>query len=274
MPDAKFLETYPLYRKFHSNRIKAYYLQDIPKLPIKMHCHKCACTQTFNMENEYWEHHARGDWASGKVLRVVYLCAACYQCRYFFLVQFRDDYVMKVGQYPPWEITPDKNLTELLGEHQDYYKKGLVCESQGYGIGAYAYYRRIIEEIIDNLLNSIADLIPENEKEQYKHALEQTKETIVAQEKIHIVKDLLPEILRPDGMNPLNLLHTTLSEGLHAKTDDECLEVAGSIREILIFLVNRIVETKESSKKFTTSMRKLLEKKAGKGTKPKSSTNC
>lgn len=239
-----------------------------------MHCHACNCLQTFNMSNEYYENYSYDDQSSGKVIRIVYLCAACKKCKRFFLLQFADDYVMKVGQYPPWEITPDKNLTELLGEQEDYYKKGLVCESQGYGIGAYAYYRRIIEEIIDNLLNSIADLIPESQGEQYKQALEQTKETIVAQEKIHIVKDLLPEILRPDGMNPLSLLHATLSEGLHAKSDDECLEVAGSIREILIFLVNRILETKESSKKFTTSMRTLLEKKAGKGTKLKSPTNC
>lgn len=145
----------------------------------------------------------------------------------------------------------------------------MVCESQGYGIGAYAYYRRIIEEIIDSLLDSIADLIPESEKQQYLEALNKTKETIIAKGKIELVKDLLPEILRPDGMNPLNLLHSTLSEGLHAKTDEECLEIAGSIRDILVFLVNQILQTKESSKKFTTRMRKLLEKKAGKTTKPK-----
>lgn len=69
-------------------------------------------------------------------------------------------------------------------------------------------------------------------------------------------------------MNPLNLLHSTLSEGLHAKTDEECLEVAGSIRDILVFLVNQILQTKESSKKFTSRMRKLLEKKADKKSKP------
>lgn len=149
----------------------------------------------------------------------------------------------------------------------------MVCESQGYGIGAYAYYRRIIESIIDSLLDSIADLIVEGEKQRYLKALEKTKKTTIAQEKIDLVKDLLPEILRPDGMNPLNLLHTTLSEGLHAKTDDECLEIAGSIREILIFFVNRILQTKQTSKKFTTSMRKLLDKKADKTAKSKGSTN-
>jgi len=174
MLDAKFLETYPLYRKFRVD-IGYYLLKDIPKPPIRMHCHDCDCLQTFNMSNQYYNNYSYDDQCSEKVVRIVYLCAACNKFQHFFLLQFADDYVMKVGQYPPWEITPDKNLTELLGEHRDYYKKGLVCESQGYGIGAYAYYRRIIEEIIDNLLNSIADLIPEIEGEQYKQALEQTK---------------------------------------------------------------------------------------------------
>lgn len=268
--DAKFLETYPLYRKFHAD-IRYSRLSDIPKPPIRMHCHTCACLQTFNMSKEYYEGYSYGDLCLGTVIRVVYICAACKECERFFLLQFADDYVMKVGQYPPWEIMPNKKLSELLGEHQDYYKKGLVCESQGYGIGAYAYYRRIIEEIIDSLLYSITDLIPESEKQQYLEALNQTKKTIVAQEKIELVKDLLPEILRPDGMNPLNLLHSTLSEGLHAKTDEECLEIAGSIRDILVFLVNQILQTKESSKKFTTRMRKLLDKKTGKTSKSKGS---
>jgi predicted house-cleaning noncanonical NTP pyrophosphatase (MazG superfamily) len=211
------------------------------------------------MSNEYYQVYSYQEYAREKVFRVVYLCAACKQYEHFFSLHFADDYVMKAGQYPPWEITPDKNLSELLGEHQDYYKKGLVCESQGYGIGAYAYYRRIVEEIIDSLLDSIVDLIPEGEKQRYVEALERTKKATIAQKKIDLVKDLLPEILRPNGMNPLNILHSTLSEGLHDKTDEECLEIVGSVREILVFLVNRILQTRQTSKKFTISMQKLLE---------------
>jgi len=242
MPDAKFLETYPLYRKFHADI--RYRLQDIPKPPIRMHCHTCGCLQTFNMSNEYYQNYSYDDTSSGRVVRITYLCAACKKYERFFLLQFAENYVTKVGQYPPWEIVPDKNLSELLGEHQDYYKKGLVCESQGYGIGAYAYYRRIVESIIDQLLDSIVDLIAESEKEHYLKALRQTKETTIAQEKIDLVKDLLPEILRPDGMNPLNLLHSTLSEGLHAKTDEECLEIASTKIDTLFFLVNQILQKK------------------------------
>lgn len=182
MPDAKFLETYPLYKKFSAD-IGYRLLRTIPKLPIRMHCHTCDCLQTFNMSNEYYNNYSYDDKCSGKVVRAVYLCSACKKYEYFFLIQFADEYIIKVGQYPPWDITPDKNLIELLGEHKDYYKKGLICESQGYGIGAYAYYRRIVETIIDSLLDSITEIIPESEKQKYIKALEETKKTTVAQEK-------------------------------------------------------------------------------------------
>jgi hypothetical protein len=88
------------------------------------------------------------------------------------------------------------------------------------------------------------------------------KNTRVTQEKIELVKDLLPDILRPDGLNPLGVLHSKLSEGLHAESDEECLEVAHSIREIMTFLINQVIKSKESSKAFTESMRKILDKKS------------
>lgn len=111
----------------------------------------------------------------------------------------------------------------------------MVCESQGYGIGAFAYYRRITEDIIDELLDSIIDLIEPENIDKFKTALEATKKTRVTQEKIELVKDLLPGILKPNGMNPLGVLHSELSEGLHAETDANCLENATHIKDILTF---------------------------------------
>ena len=74
------------------------------------------------------------------------------------------------------------------------------------------------------------------ELNQYLEALERTKKTTVTQEKIDLVKDLLPPILRPDGMNPLSTLHSTLSEGLHQESDERCIELAAEVRETLEFV--------------------------------------
>ena len=136
---------------------------------------------------------------------------------------------------------------------------------------AYAYYRRIIENLIDKLLDMVPDLLDGSDKEQYLKALEETKHNINASEKIDLVKDLLPESLRPGGVNPLSALHQSLSEGLHAKSDDECIELATSIRLVLTYLVEQIAQKRKSSAQFTDGMKKLLDKKSSK-MKPKRPT--
>jgi len=263
MPYKKFIEEYSLYRKFKVDRLPSH-THMLPVVQVNMECPICESNQTFILKNEYWENYDHSNYpVEGIVFRMVYLCVHCQEFERVFYVKVDENkkWLMKVGQYPAWDIKGDVNIEKLLGEHSGYYRKGLICESQGYGIGAYGYYRRIVEEIIDKLLDEIAELLSEEELARYQDALVKTKITIVTQEKIDLVKDLLPPILRPEGMNPLSALHSALSEGLHAGTDEECLEYAESCREILVFLVNQVAASKAAAKGFTSSMRKLLEKK-------------
>jgi len=73
---------------------------------------------------------------------VVYRCASCNEFDRFFILKFDPEgkyvMVMKVGQEPPWDISLDRILEKILGDQAEYYKKGLICESQGYGIGAFS----------------------------------------------------------------------------------------------------------------------------------------
>lgn len=265
MPIKEFLEDYPLFRKFSTELPRT--LDSFPKPAVHMNCEICDSEQTFNMINEYFELYQYSNVnARNTKVRLEYLCQSCQKFTREFNVYFSQelDFMYKFGQYPAWEIKIDKNLSQMLGKFSSNYKKGLICESQGYGIGAFAYYRRITEEIIDELLDSIFELVDENGKENYKEALEKTKTTRVTQDKIDLVKDLLPSILRPSGMNPLGVLHSELSEGIHANSDKDCLEIAAHIREILTFLVNQIIRSKESAKQFTASMQSLLDKKSKK----------
>ncbi len=63
-------------------------------------------------------------------------------------------------------------------------------------------------------------------------------------------------------MNPLSLLHGVLSEGLHAESDERCLELAVEAREIIVFLATQVAESKSAAKSFTDRMHTLLDKKA------------
>jgi hypothetical protein len=286
MPNKLFLEEYPLYRKLEVNiepvRPGMYgylgtTLEKLPKPAINMYCYFCGSLQTFNMINNYWDDDKLSYASSGPIghtFRLKYLCAGCGKKLILFYVEFnqirkasgKDEaisyWIRKVGQNPPWEVDIEKRLESILGSSSDLYKKGLISESQGYGIGAYAYYRRIVEDITTSLLSSISDLIEDEKmKESYVLALEETKKAKNAEDKIKLVKDLLPASLRPQDINPLGIIYSSLSEGLHGKTDDDCLELADSIKKSLVFLIDQLLSQKQSKKEFTESMRKLLDKK-------------
>ena len=281
MANKEFLEKYPLYKKFLDlgNISRWTNVENLPKPAIHMYCPVCDSEQTFNMINEYYETDSlHGEYILNKVLRLKYVCSSCRQGTRIFLVSFSEIkrkfhnsktgedeekdvlYAMKVGQTPAWDITMDKELETMLGEHAEYYRRGLICESQSYGVGAYAYFRRISEDIIDELLESILDLVEEDEKEQYKEKLEQVKKEKITENKINLVKDLLPKSLQVDGMNPLKELYGVLSQGIHNETDEECMDKAEAIRCILVFLVNQVIRTKKDKKYFTEGMKKILKK--------------
>jgi hypothetical protein len=228
-----------------------------------MYCQTCASEQTFNV---YGRSDNRRQIIEGVSL-LEYQCVSCKDFKQVYILSFElieNNMVgiTKVGQFPPIDIAIDLELRSKLGPYVELYKKGRICESQGYGIGAYAYYRRIVELVIDTLLDDVPNLLSDEEKKEYAIALVKTKSTQVAQEKIALVKDLLPPILRPNGVNPLSILHGILSQGLHTGSDEECLDSASQIREVLVFLVHQISTASSASKNFTESMRKLLERRS------------
>ena len=261
-----FLENYNLYQKYKIE-IPADTREfeiNFGKASIHMDCEVCNSEQTFIMTNGYAPHYDSIVSAYGKILHLNYECAGCGVFQRVFSIKVSDklDYLMKTGQYPNPDISIDKSISKALGEHEELFKKGLICESQSYGIAAYAYYRRIVEKVIDELLDDITDLVDASDKIQYEEALKKTKETSFAKDKIELVKDLLPTSLKPNGMNPLGSLYGILSEGMHAKSDDECIEIAGHIKTILVFFIKQVIQSKQESKEFTASMKKILEKKS------------
>lgn len=262
MPNRDFLENYPLYRRFPIADLPVT-LDRLPHPAAHLHCRVCESGQTFNMANQYFEGLPYSNYPiAGQVVRAIYLCSSCQEFNQYFLIRIASDRtaVTKVGQDPPWDITPNPALERALGQRADYYKKGLINESQGYGIGAFGYYRRIVEDVIDDLLDKVPALMGGEERTQYLEALEKVKQATVAKEKIALVKDMLPPILRPGGMNPLSVLHSVLSEGLHEGSDERCLELAMEVRETLVFLATQIEVSRTSAVQFTDSMRKLLER--------------
>ncbi len=122
---------------------------------------------------------------------------------------------------PPAEIA--KNLDK---DDSDLYRKALTSRNFGYGIGALAYLRRIVE----NKMNDLLDLIEEAVRQdggvpEELNKLEEVKKSWRFDDKITYAAKALPAHLRRDGINPLDFLHDLASEGLHHENEDNCVEI-------------------------------------------------
>ena len=95
MPDRRFLEEYPLYRKFsfRTHRVS----RALSNPAIHMFCPLCESGQTFTF------HLSPQGNPLDCVLGLFYLCRSCQEFVRHFFVKFDPDneYVMKVGQEPP-----------------------------------------------------------------------------------------------------------------------------------------------------------------------------
>src|SRR5208283_2422826 len=79
---------------------------------------------------------------------------------YYFIWQENQqaNLFIKVGQWPPLTIEPSPELAKALGPYDSkLYKKGLIDFNFGHGIGAVGYFRRVLE----NKINALLDLIVE-----------------------------------------------------------------------------------------------------------------
>jgi hypothetical protein len=74
------------------------------------------------------------------------------------------------------------------------------------------------------------------------------------------IKGAIPQSLLINGQNPLMLLHSALSEGIHNKSDEECLELATSIRLVLIELADRIAAALKDEAGLRDAVNRLLKK--------------
>jgi hypothetical protein len=198
-----------------------------------------------------------------------YICRNCQTTRktYSLLVILRPEWndIIKLGGYPEFGPPTPSRVIKLLGPDRELYLKGRRAENQGLGIGAFGYYRRVVENqksrIFDEIsrvsakLGASPDLISELElarnETQFSKAIDQVKHGI-------------PAALLINGHNPLTLLHSALSEGLHAQSDEDCLEIATSIRVVLSELAERMGQALKDEKELNNAVSRLLQKKSPK----------
>lgn len=168
----------------------------------------------------------------------------------------------KHGEMPPFgPVTPPRLLKLLDSSHRDLFMKGRRCEAQGLGIGAFVYYRRVVEDQREQIIGEILRVAETvGAPQPMVDLLREAKSEKQFSKSLNMIKDAIPESLRIQGHNPLTLLHDNLSNGLHSRSDAECLEVASAVRIVLAELADRIRIALKDEAELTSALSKLLNK--------------
>jgi hypothetical protein len=143
---------------------------------------------------------------------------------------------VKLGEYPPFGSHLAKRLQDMLSKTDlELYRKGLRTEREGHGIGAAAYYRRVVENQWKALVTKLRDAAqklgtPPERLTVFEEALAQPQFSTA----VDLLKDAIPpKLLILDGRNPLTLLYRPLSAQIHELDDAQCLQQAADIRAVL-----------------------------------------
>jgi hypothetical protein len=162
-----------------------------------------------------------------------------------FIIKKTEDEVriFKLGELPAFGPKIPSQLLDLLNDDVDLFQKGSNCENQGQGIGAFSYYRRVLDnqknKLIDELIRVAQSIGAETD---FIQSLEEARKETGFSSSVKKIKKVIQDGFKLNGENPLSMLNTALSRGLHARTDEECLEVAKDIRIIFQHLATKLNE--------------------------------
>lgn len=171
--------------------------------------------------------------------------------------------VRKIGQVPPQEVDIPAELDKRLGATAGYYKKALICRGQNYGIAAMAYLRRVVDEKTDELIDVMAELARTYGVEEDQIArLLKVKSEVRYEEKMKIAAELIPEAVKPGGVNPLGQLYHFASVGLHGKTDDECIAIFDDLKADFEYVFRNLHLQAEERREFAKRVQGRAGKKA------------
>jgi hypothetical protein len=234
---------------------------------IQLHCADDSCNgpRFFRVNNE-----------SQPVLnnnfKHFYITYRCHNClntvkRYALAAMLDDNWkecgiCYKFGEYPTFGPPTPARLIKLIGPDREEFLKGRQCENQGLGVGAFIYYRRVVENQKDRILNEIIKVSEKigasNEHiDILKQAVKETQFT----KALENAKDSMPESLLINGHSPLLLLHRALSEGVHSKNDEKCLEIASSVRIVLAELSERLSQALKDEAELSKALDTLINNK-------------
>lgn len=235
-----------------------------PELELYCDNEKCKREMSFNSNNDPGKDGLNDEINNYKFMR--YTCNNCKKYIKVFAVRIqplqKNSKVFKFGEFPYFgPPTPALAIT-LIGGDKELFHKGQRAEDQGLGIGAFAYYRRVVENqknrIFDVIIRATKKISPDDPVIPELEAAKNENQFINA---VGRIKKALPESLLIKGYNPLTLLHNALSKRLHNCSDDECLQFASDIRRVLFLFAKKLGEVIKDQAEIDAAVERLTKDK-------------
>jgi len=252
----------PLYRRFTYEEKNCHFTNNqaeghprfsiLPK-ELKMFCNDEKCSQ-----ETWWQtgSPAVHFGSSDRIEERRYTCKNCGKNYQYYNFIWQEGMFIKVGQWPPLSIAVLPELTKALGrEDADLYKKALINANFNHGLGAVAYFRRVLENKVNALLDLIAEAAANEQVGAYDlKRIEDVKTSHRVEDKIEVASQLLPASLKPGGHNPLDKLYTLASAGLHGESDEECLDIFSEARFVFEYLFKNLTVSNEEAREYIKRM--------------------
>jgi hypothetical protein len=255
-----FLERKPLYAKLRAE-LPGLFHNAAPDVLI-LYCAVCKAERPFR------DPRARGGGAGlppppinvSGVYGFSYQCTGCKQqdFRCWVEANYDEGWVRKIGQLPMWLAPISSEVKEELGDDSILYQKALRNMAEGYGIGACAYLRRLLEKHINPLLQLLHDV--KKGQGASDEELEEIRETIMVKDfatKTKFAADIAPLSVMIEGHNPLKEIHQRLSIGLHTLDEETANEYAIAIHTALEFIIKRLRREYEERKVYAEETKKV-----------------
>ena len=275
IPFAEFLEGTPPGNSTSVNDLAMSWMGNKePKLAapdIQLHCGSDLCNGTMFFRITGGRNNFPAD--AWNFFYSTYRCSNCqttvktFSLAVYRKQSFTSGECYKFGEFPEYGPPTASRLIKLIGPDREIFLKGRRCENQGLGIGAFVYYRRVVENQKNRIIGEIITVAKKlGATAEAIQELEAAQAETQFRKALANVKGSMPQTLLIDGHNPLQLLHSALSDGLHARNDDHCLELASSIRVVLAELSERLSQALKDEAELNKALSHLLNLKKGAST--------
>ncbi|HEX4378044.1 MAG TPA: hypothetical protein VHZ99_12915 [Steroidobacteraceae bacterium] len=210
----------------------------LPDVHLFCNAAQCGRPEAFAPEAERWTLPDRSTWTELKFLR--YSCRGCGKSTKLYAVRIRfsneslhEAAFTKIGEEPPNIGPTPKALRDLLGEAWVLYLKGVRSQLAGLELGAFVYFRRVVERIWPVLIERFVQLSQYDASLDQLAALKDAKDTRQINRSMEVALESIPASIFIDGHNPLDGLTDAYGNQTKEYTSAECSQRADRLRSAL-----------------------------------------